>query len=83
MRLDIVVSFDNGSSWIYEVKTLAFCPSNYGTKWKDGGKSWGAGASEADARAATTAKERLEKAAGIDERLGFREKDGLSQALRG
>ena len=38
MRLDIVASFDNGSSWIYEVKTLAFCPSNYGTKWKDGGK---------------------------------------------
>ena len=39
--------------------------------------------SEADARAATTVKERLEKAAGIDERLGFREKDGLSQALKG
>ena len=33
--------------------------------------------------AATTAKERLEKAAGIDERLVFREKDGLSHALRG
>ena len=31
-----------------------------------------------EARAATTVKERLEEAAGIDERLGFREKDAAA-----
>ena len=44
---------------------------------------WGAGASPADAKAATTATDRDEKASGIDERLGFRGKDGVAHALKG
>ena len=83
MRLDLVVTFGDGSSWVYEVKTLAFCTSNYGAKWKRRAKAWGAGASPADAKAATTAAERIEKADAIDERLGFRGKDGVAHALRG
>ena len=77
MRLDLVVIFDNGSRWVYEIKSLAFCPSNYGSRWKNKAKAWGAGASPADAKAATTATGRAAKASGIDERLGFRGKDGV------
>ena len=63
-----MVSFDNGSRWVYEIKSLAFCPSNYGSRWKNKAKAWGAGAgaSPADAKAATTASDRAAKASGID-----------------
>ena len=83
MRLDLVAAFNDGSRWVYEIKSLAFCPSNYGTRWKNKAKAWGAGASPADAKAATTATDRDEKASGIDERLGFRGKDGVAHALKG
>ena len=83
MRLDLVAAFNDGSRWVYEIKTLAFCPSNYGTRWKNKAKAWGAGASPADAKAATTVTDRDEKASGIDERLGFRGKDGVAHALKG
>ena len=83
MRLDLVVIFDNGSRWVYEIKSLASCPSNYGSRWKNKAKAWGAGASPADAKAATTATDRAAKASGIDERLGFRGKDGVAHALKG
>ena len=83
MRLDLVVTFDNGSRWVYAIKSLAFCPSNYGSRWKNRAKAWGAGASPADAKAATTAADRAVKASGIDERLGFRGKDGVAHALKG
>ena len=73
----------DGSRWVYEIKSLAFCPSNYGTRWKNKAKAWGAGASPADAKAATTATDRAAKASGIDERLGFRGKDGVAHALKG
>ena len=83
MGLDLVAVFNDGSRWVYEIKSLAFCPSNYGTRWKNKAKAWGAGASPADAKAATTATDRDEKASGIDERLGFRGKDGVAHALKG
>ena len=44
MRLDLVAVFNDGSRWVYEIKSLAFCPSNYGTRWKNKAKAWGAGA---------------------------------------
>ena len=62
---------------------MAFCPSNYGSRWKNRAKAWGASASPADAKAATTAADRAVKASGIDERLGFRGKDGVAHALKG
>ena len=83
MRLDLVAVFNDGSRWVYEIKSLAFCPSNYGSRWKNNAKAWGAGASPADAKAATTAADRATKASGIDERLGFRGKDGVAHALKG
>ena len=53
------------------------------SRWKNRAKAWGAGASPADAKAATTAADRAVKASGIDERLGFRGKDGVAHALKG
>ena len=69
--------------WPGAGECAAFCPSNYGSRWKNKAKAWGAGASPADAKAATTATDRAAKASGIDERLGFRGKDGVAHALKG
>ena len=43
MRLDLVVIFDSGSRWVYEIKSLASCPSNYGSRWKNKAKAWSVG----------------------------------------